>query len=535
MPADPHRTVRQFSLLIASILALSMIAPLSAAAGQDRASVSAERAALREARRARRAGERALRRSSRQAHRGSATAEGGAEPPAETERKAPAESSGETPSPAAPGPPLQSAAPPAGRSGAKSPSSTSGDCHLSLGVGAGVITAGESVAVLGQLACQSAAADAPAAGQSVDLYRREAGTPGFAIVATATVEGDGSFQFASPVFQANSVLYVRSGRMKSRHVAVKVTPAVTFHGSLQDGSQLVVAGNRRSGATAATNNSVTFSGTVTPAQSGTIVALQREDEGASEGWRRIALAEAGPSGEYSLTHSFGMPGNVKVRVVVRHRGNLATASEPLSYEVTRRQNPLLTIKASSNVVADGQPVTISGLAVGAVKQTVTLIAREPSGKLVSVAQSTTDDSGQYAFAPQTPLQSTSYKVMRAGKYSTAVPVRVLFELTAAASADAVQTGQPVTFSGTALPGKEGHPVYLERQNASGIGFHVVETGTLGAGSTYSISHTFFSAGDAAMRIKVPGDPGFVGTGSELLEIHVSPTPSTALLSQLPVS
>ena len=43
----------------------------------------------------------------------------------------------------------------------------------------------------------------------------------------------------------------------------------------------------------------------------------------------------------------------------------------------------------------------------------------------------------------------------------------------------VAAGQALTFSGKSLSGPLGHVIYLERQNASGTGFHVVKVGFVG--------------------------------------------------------
>jgi hypothetical protein len=86
----------------------------------------------------------------------------------------------------------------------------------------------------------------------------------------------------------------------------------------------------------------------------------------------------------------------------------------------------------------------------------------------------------------------------------------------------------VTFSGIVSPARAGHPIYLERQNASGVNFHVVEVGAVNANGTYSISHAFFGAGVAKLRVKIPGDPENQGVASSLTAVTITPSPAALL-------
>ena len=96
----------------------------------------------------------------------------------------------------------------------------------------------------------------------------------------------------------------------------------------------------------------------------------------------------------------------------------------------------------------------------------------------------------------------------------------------------MQAGQTLTFAGTVTPFREGHVVYLERQNANGGGYHVADLGTLTAGpggsGTFSITHAFFGMGKQILRIKVPGDPANEGVASAPFTIEVTPSPAAAL-------
>ena len=95
-------------------------------------------------------------------------------------------------------------------------------------------------------------------------------------------------------------------------------------------------------------------------------------------------------------------------------------------------------------------------------------------------------------------------------------------------------GSPVTFTGTVSPVHAGHPIYIERQNASGVNFHVVEVGVVSAAGTYSISHAFFGAGVAKLRVKIPGDPENQGVASPLTSVTITPSPARLLRPLAPV-
>src|SRR4029077_20781432 len=108
-------------------------------------------------------------------------------------------------------------------------------------------------------------------------------------------------------------------------------------------------------------NKVTFTGTVSAADAGAIVVLQRENAVGNEEGRRIGLGQVGQGGTYAITHTFAVPGDVNIRVVVRPRKlNSRGASESLSYEISQAQNPALTIHSSADPISYGQPLTISG-------------------------------------------------------------------------------------------------------------------------------------------------------------------------------
>jgi hypothetical protein len=106
-------------------------------------------------------------------------------------------------------------------------------------------------------------------------------------------------------------------------------------------------------------------------------------------------------------------------------------------------------------------------------------------------------------------------------------------LTAQVSASSLDAGQTLTFSGSIAPGHTGQSVYLERQNPSGVGFHIVATTTLDEASQFSIAHKVFAAGKQVFRVKVPRDEETQAVASELFTVQVQPAPASSLEPEAP--
>ncbi len=399
---------------------------------------------------------------------------------------------------------------------------TSGaSCGLTLNVAPRLVTAGETALAFGQLSC----APATEGGQTVILYEHAAGTPNFTVAGTATTDAHGSYQITTPALTANSDFYAVAAGAQSRHRNVRVAAQVTLSGPAE-AHQLFI-GHLKTGRV----NAVTFTGTVSPNDAGARVVLQRQSDVRGNGWHRIGLTVVTSNGTFAITHIFRVPGDSNIRVLVReNHHNVASPSNVLTYEISQAQNPALTIQTSSNPIPFGGSVTITGSVPGAPNTAVTLLARGAGAKFAPVVTGKTDGSGNYSFPPQSPPVSTFYKVQGAGKSSAVLYQGVKYLLTAAVSATSVQSGQPLTFTGTATPARPGHVIYLERQNLLGTGFHVVAVGTESAGGAYAITHAIFPPGNDVFRIKIPGDPGNGGTASQLFTINVTPRPSGSKLT-----
>ncbi len=399
-----------------------------------------------------------------------------------------------------------------------------GHCRIDLFAEPHQVTGGESVEVFGLLKCTGGASPA---GQPVTIYARTAESNGFQEVGTATTDANGYYSFLAPSVSTDSLFYASAAGARSGERLVRVAPEVKLKGP-EETKQLLTG--RRS--------AVIFSGTVSPADAGATVILQRENAASSEEWHVIQRGLVSSSGEYSITHRFVVPGAANIRVVVRaHRKfSLRGISNSLSYDISQKENPRLTLDSSADPISYGQPVTLSGIVAGAVNQPVTLFARGRGATYAAVAKTTTNGSGEYSFA-QMPLLSTFYRVSSGSVSSAVLFEGVKYVLTASASANTVQSGGAVVFSGTVtptpLPVPPGHPVYLERENASGGGFHVVDVGTIQADSTYSISHTIYGSGKETFRVKVPGDPINQGIASSPFTIEVTPSAAARLKPEPP--
>jgi hypothetical protein len=398
--------------------------------------------------------------------------------------------------------------------------SPNGRCAVNINVAPRQITAGDSVVVFGHLRCLHRRT---VASQTVTLLQHTVGTPGTNQVLTTT-DANGFYELTVTSVQANSTFAVRSLGARSGTREVRVAGVVTLVGP-PEGTQLLTG----------TANRVTFTGSDSPADVGARVVLQRQNAATGNEWHRIDLGRVAADGSFSITHTFRNPGDANLRVLVRsRRRNSPSVSDGLNYEISQAQNPNLTIAASADPITYPQSVTISGTLAQGAKMPVTLWARTARQHgFAPVAEVSTDAYGNYTFAPQSPIASTLYQVKGAGKRSAVLYEGVKDMLTAMVSQTTIEAGQTLKFSGTVAPDHSGHVIYLERQNASGTGFHVVQVGFVGAGSSYSILHTVYDAGTRVLRVKIPGGPENEGAASQPFTITVTLAPAAALIPEAP--
>jgi type II secretory pathway pseudopilin PulG len=527
------------ALLSAAALAAGLLAPVAASAhgaGQaDRSALRAEREQERvvraeehanraQERRANRAAERAARKATREAERAarrSARHGGEAQSNADPGSTTPGSETEGVTTPAEPTAPAKPSTP------------ASGDelkhCSASIESSSSLITAGDTVTIFGKLTCPSGVTVGE---RLLTVSEGRQGTPAaaLAVLGAATTEADGSYKIGPVAPDANTTFRVRVGN-RGAHTVVKVAPLVTLSGP-SPAATLSTVGGHTLGAHPAR---VTFSGTVKPGDGGGRVSLQVAYAESGEQWRTVAFADVEADGSYSVAHRFRTAGQASVRVLAHMRGHhVVAASEPLTYEVLQPQNPKLTIYSSPAPLLYGQATTISGVAAEAPNQTVTLLAHTHAGDFAPVTTATTDANGNYSFAAQTPTESTYYRVSIAKTLSTTLYEGVKRTLTLDPLPAATQAGQPVLFTGTVTPADEGQTVYAERQNASGIGFHIVASATIGP-TGFSFAHTFTNAGSYTMRIRVPGDPALQTAISAPFSFEVTPAAAAALTPEAPAS
>jgi hypothetical protein len=195
------------------------------------------------------------------------------------------------------------------------------------------ITAGDPVVIFGRLVCSG---HASAADQVVRLFHHlRGGAPGFTFVQSTTTDASGAYQFqrADGVVETSRTWHVRSHGAESANRGVWVASQVKLNGP-PEGTQILTG----------FANKVTFTGTVKPADSGARVILQRQNAQTGNEWRRIDSGEVEGDGTFSITHTFIVPGDASIRVLVRsQRRNVPSESNVLGYEVSQAQNTELTI------------------------------------------------------------------------------------------------------------------------------------------------------------------------------------------------
>jgi hypothetical protein len=418
--------------------------------------------------------------------------------------------------------------------------SRNGGCAISVDVSPHEIVAGDQIVAFGRLRCFQ---PANAANQEVKLFHQLVGLPGSSFVQSTTTDAHGFYEIvdADGAVETNRSYYVRSHGAHSAAKPIRVEAQVTLSGPTE--GQLFTGFPNR----------VTFTGTVSPADAGARVILQRQNAINGNQWHHIDSGFVEASGNFTIVHRFIVPGDANIRVLVRsQRRNVPSESNVLAYSVSQTENPALTIEASADPIAFGEGVTISGKLASGSNQSVTLLARSRHQRgFAPVAQMSTNSAGEYSFPLQAPVNSTFYRVSAARQVCPPPPPgaamclalrrtssAVLYEgvrdvLTAQISATTVQAGQSVTFSGTVSPDHTGHVIYLERQNAHGPGFHVIEVTLVGPGSTYSIVHQLYDPGTKLLRVYIPGGPENQGMASQSFAIQVTSAPAASLMAEPP--
>ncbi|HEY4825796.1 MAG TPA: hypothetical protein VIH85_03475 [Solirubrobacteraceae bacterium] len=377
------------------------------------------------------------------------------------------------------------------------------------------IDAGQGVFIYGHLNV------GPVGGQTIVLYHHLAGSGlGYTRVGVTTTDPRGFYEFtrAEDVVLTNRSWFVREAgihQIHSRTVFERVSALVSMTASTT---------------TAVTGQPVTFTGSVTPNHAGERVVLQEET--ASGNWRDLKSGRLDGGSNYAITYRWAFAGDHTVRVFFPSDArNIEGASNPVTVAVQQKQVPGFTITSSDQLISYGQSVTISGVLDQAGSTTtpeqdtpVTLWARDASqSQFTPIADTTTGTDGSYSFAPQSPTYNTVYQVR-----TTLAPHRhsaVLFEgvqdvLSMTPSSTTSQIGGHVTFTGTVLPDKAGHVIYLQLLGADG-NWHNEEIRFVTNASTFQFGWTFGKAGTYQFRARITDGRGNVGGASAPVTIQVS--------------
>jgi hypothetical protein len=395
-------------------------------------------------------------------------------------------------------------------------------CRLSESADPRIVNSGDSVVLTGVLNCPGGGPT----GQTVTVFERIAGVPGgFKNIGTTTTTG-GSYSFTPAPVITDSTFYTRAAGARSANHTVRVAPQVTVATSppLPEGSQLFTGPAHK----------VTFKGSVNPIDRGAEVLLQRETGGSTEEWgtiQRHSFVRA--DGSFEIIHTFVVPGDANLRAVVRPHGmfDARGVSNVLTYEISQTQNPNLTLEPSVDPVNVGSPLTLHGVVKAGSGQKVILMARSFGSPSTKIGETTSGAGGAFEFKIASEEKNTSYRAL-----SGTIGSAVLFEGvkwvvdSAAVSATKVTSGEEVTFSGAVSPDRVGHFVYLERKNAAGDGYHVVDLGTVNFSNattgTFTIKYPVIGSGMQQYRIHIPGDPINQAVSSTPFVLEVAPALST---------
>jgi hypothetical protein len=381
------------------------------------------------------------------------------------------------------------------------------------------IIAGEAVLIYGQLKGPDHA------NQVIRLYHRINPAPRFTLIGTTRTNAFGQYEFtrAEDIVETNRNWFVRGpGFTHSRTLHERVAALVSLAADAPAGL---------------TRQPLVFSGHITPGHAGSPVLLQ-EQNAAGTKWHTIKRGRVGAGSNYNISYAWRVPGAYDVRALfpgdVR---NTAAPSDPVTVVIQQTEVPGFTINTSDPIVANGQPVTISGVLDQAGTTTpepgtsVSLFGRVPGQTpFKEITTTTTGTDGSYSF---TNVKSTTNQLYQVR--TTFAPKRqsaVLFEgvqdvLTMQASSQTSTVDGHITFSGSVSPDKAGHVIYLEKLGKDD-NWHIVEVRFVNNASTFRFGWTFGTAGTKTFRARIIGGPVNVGAASPPVTIDVTQPPLSSL-------
>jgi hypothetical protein len=277
-----------------------------------------------------------------------------------------------------------------------------------------------------------------------------------------------------------------------------------------------------------TSHPVLFTGHVTPNHTFERVFLQKQD-GSSDDWSTIATRLIGPGSNYLIVHRFRIPGAYDLRVLFKGDArNARSPSDPVNLVIQQAQVPGFTITTSAPIVGEGGQVTISGVLSQPKGQStiVQLWGRTPDNRFEVLDDGTTQPDGSYSFTRSGLSTNTVYYVATMPmRHSPRRHTARLYEgvrdaVTTQANSTGGSTGQTVTFTGTVLPDKAGHVIYLQRLGRDGD-WHRVEIGFVRNDSSFRFTWTLGSPGRQAFRARITSDEDNRGSASPPVKITVT--------------
>jgi hypothetical protein len=290
-----------------------------------------------------------------------------------------------------------------------------------------------------------------------------------------------------------------------------------------------------------TSTPVTFTGQVTPQHPFERVVLQ-EQNGSSDDWRSLRSGFTDAGSNYSISYRWRRPGVHDVRVVFPGDfRNVRGASSPATVVVEQAQVPGFTINSSSPIVDEGGTVTISGVLDMPGSTTapdpntvVQLWGRGPhQSRYFVLADGTTGADGSYSFTQPGLTTNTVYyvatmRLTHAKRRHTALLYQGVRDVvTMQASTSSAATGQTVTFTGTVLPDKAGHSIYLQELGKDGD-WHTVDVGAVRLNSTFQFNRRVGAPGSHELRARITSDGANVGSASAPVTITVTAPPASSL-------
>jgi plastocyanin len=394
--------------------------------------------------------------------------------------------------------------------------------HLTIAAAPDPVVAGEGVVIYGQLLGPDAS------GQTIVLYHHVfGGRFGYRPVGTTTTDGSGHYEFtrAEGVVYTNRNWFVRGpDASHSRTVHERVIPLVSI---------------TPSSTSTDTDHPIVFTGHVIPNHRFERVFLQQEN-GNGDDWRTLASTFLDANSNYTLAHRWRRPGVHDVRVVFRgDYRNVAGISDSTTVNIEQAQVPGFTINSSDPIVPTGGSVTISGVldqpgtSTPEPSAVVQLWGRQPDQRFVVLADTTTGSDGSYSFTQTGLSANTVYYVATLRmpdtprRHTARVFQGVQDALTMQPSTTSATTGQTVTFTGTVMPDKAGHVVFLQKLGKDGD-FHTVEIGFVRFDSTFQFRWTIGAPGTHTFRARITSDERNVGSVSSPVSITATAPPASSL-------